>query len=593
MTILVAIPVYRMNCKVGIDRARPWSVADELLLWAVHREPMTMAALASASSLPRQLVVASLARMMRFRLVEVSIAKDGDAVVGASEYGSRIVSSGEALPYFPKRHSRRVSFTIERATGQLFQTRDVRLISPTKLEVERKNGVDVRVVSVEGSPLMGHDANFARLAEVAARGWDEQVASIDGRTASLRDDEFMAVRILDGVPRGLPEGAAESLRGIVGEAAAVPLREASLSVKFAGPKGEADAAPRAISCTFDPADLVVGGSAHRDCLVKLLELADCRVIIHSTFLDERRFDDLLGPIRQACQRGVTVDILWGAALDEETETRHGAAAAAIMKRVREERDLHERVQVHMRSTGSHSKIVLVDTADGDWVATVGSCNWLSSPFRAVELSVVLREPAAVAEVARALERAVGRRGLSDTVATELALIARDESARPAPGGAAQVTIVVDDAHDSVMRTASGTARKRLVVGSHRLGSTARPGAILPSELAARSGVDTVVLYTRPSGPLKNRDARALAAEAGDHGVQLLPTSIPLHGKFVAWDDDDVVVTSLNWASAAAAPDFPGAEIGVHVHASGLAATLLTRLGMFLPELAEHLRARAS
>jgi cardiolipin synthase len=584
MTVLVAIPVYWMNCKVGIDTARPWSVVDELLLWAVSREPAPIAALAAASNLPRQLVVASLARMMRFRLVEVAITRDGDAVIGASEYGARVVSSGEALPFFPKRHNRRVSFTVERATGQLFVRRDVQLMSPEKLENERRNGVDVRIVNVEGGPPASHDANFARLAELVARGWDEQIACIDARTASLREDEFIGIRILDGAMRGLPEDACDALRAVVAQAAALKDGERVLSVKYAGHADEAGAS-RMVSCAFDPSDLVVGGAAHRECLVALLGTADRRVILHSTFLDPARFEDLFDAFRAACGRGVAIDILWGAAYDEETETRHGGAAAAIMRRVQADPDTRGRVRVQMTSTGSHSKIVLIDTAEGGWIAAVGSCNWLSSPFRSVEVSVVLRDSEVVAELATALERAVGRRGLSDTVAAELAVIARSERARPKTEGTAQITIVLGEVHERLMRIASGAARKQFIVGSHRLGATARPGAILPGEFAARAGVEALVLYTRPSGPVKSRDARTLTAEAATHGVRLIETTVPVHGKFLAWDNDDVLVTSLNWASASGTPDFPGAEIGVHVHADRLATLLLKRLGELIPELA--------
>jgi phosphatidylserine/phosphatidylglycerophosphate/cardiolipin synthase-like enzyme len=104
--------------------------------------------------------------------------------------------------------------------------------------------------------------------------------------------------------------------------------------------------------------------------------------------------------------------------------------------------------------------------------------------------------------------------------------------------------------------------------------------------AGREGVRAVVLYTQTTGPLKNRHARALAEEAQTNGLTLMRTKkIPLHGKFVAWDEDNLVVTSLNWASAATDIDFPWGDIGVHVHAPGIAADALDRLGAIFPELA--------
>jgi cardiolipin synthase len=125
------------------------------------------------------------------------------------------------------------------------------------------------------------------------------------------------------------------------------------------------------------------------------------------------------------------------------------------------------------------------------------------------------------------------------------------------------------------------------IGCHKLGSTARPGVVMQGEVAAeRTGSNVTILYTQPAGPPKNRHARALQEEAARHGVRLVKThKTPLHGKIVAWENDDVVVTSLNWASASADPDFPCADIGIHVHADGVASATLTKLWRLFPELA--------
>ena len=149
-------------------------------------------------------------------------------------------------------------------------------------------------------------------------------------------------------------------------------------------------------------------------------------------------------------------------------------------------------------------------------------------------------------------------------------------------------VVVGEAHDEIMRAASGAASHRFFVGCHRLGSTARPGALIQGEVAARRpGVTATILYTQPSGPLKNRHARALRNEAAENGVNLIKTEkIPLHGKIVAWGDDDVVVTSLNWASAAVDPDFPWADIGVHINAPRVAACAMAKLRKIFPELGQ-------
>lgn len=124
-----------------------------------------------------------------------------------------------------------------------------------------------------------------------------------------------------------------------------------------------------------------------------------------------------------------------------------------------------------------------------------------------------------------------------------------------------------------------------MIGMHKLGATARPGALLPAEAASKRARDVQVLYTNPSDPLKNRHARELQKEAAEHGVRLLRMNpIPLHGKFLLWDDDDVVTSSLNWGSASIEPEFPLGDIGVHIHAPGVASNLMDRLIAIFPKL---------
>lgn len=583
--MLIAIPAFRLSCKVSIDKGRAWSIVDELMLWATARQPLSIAHLARDSNLPRQIVVASLARLMRFRLIELSVRANG-AVFQASKFGQEIVESGRPLPFFPKRDIRRVSFVIERATGGFFPTAQVRMRSEIAMRNEAEP--DLRLVVVEGGgPSMSHEANLSRLSQIAARGWEEQVALVDGRTASLRS-EYMLIRVVDGVPRNVPETASQTLRDVIDEAAAKPMGTTHVQVGYGGGRLEPDPAPVVHECNFDPADLIIGGSAQLACFKDLLATADSRVVIHSTFLDHRRFKALFPDIRAACLRGVSFDLLWGADSLEEEETRNSAEAVEIAKIVREDRDVSRRFRVHMRSTSSHAKLLLIDTADGDWIAAVGSCNWLSSPFQSVELTAVLRDPAVVADVTTALQRMVGRRGLSDDIATEMALVSRDLRRHTPQGGSARLALILGEGHDELMRSASGAASHRVVVGCHRLGSTARPGFVLQAEAAVeRANIDVTLLYTRPSGSLKNRHTRKLAEEAAANGVTLVKAApIPLHGKFVAWDDNDLALTSLNWASASSDIDFPQADIGVHIQLPGIAASALTTLKAIFPELTQ-------
>jgi cardiolipin synthase len=135
------------------------------------------------------------------------------------------------------------------------------------------------------------------------------------------------------------------------------------------------------------------------------------------------------------------------------------------------------------------------------------------------------------------------------------------------------------------------AARRFVVGSHRLGSTARPGAFLPSQIAAKPGVSVTLMYSVVSKPMKSRHVRDLAQEAEASGVRIVKSGkIPLHGKFLTWNDNDLVITSVNWASASSDPDFPEGEVGVHIQAADIATQCLGKLSVAHPSLLDERRA---
>ncbi len=67
MSVLIAIPVVRISCRVGIDKGRGWSVMEEIVLWSMTRQSKTIDALVAETGLPRQIIFAAIARFMRGR----------------------------------------------------------------------------------------------------------------------------------------------------------------------------------------------------------------------------------------------------------------------------------------------------------------------------------------------------------------------------------------------------------------------------------------------------------------------------------------------------------------------------------------------
>jgi len=50
----------------------------------------------------------------------------------------------------------------------------------------------------------------------------------------------------------------------------------------------------------------------------------------------------------------------------------------------------------------------------------------------------------------------------------------------------------------------------------------------------------------------------------------------VHAKFLLWDTEHVVVSTMNWGSQSGSPENPLDEIGLHLEGPGLATSLLAK-----------------
>jgi cardiolipin synthase A/B len=290
------------------------------------------------------------------------------------------------------------------------------------------------------------------------------------------------------------------------------------------------------------------------------------VVIHSTFLSRERFDLFVPALRVAAAHGCRVEILWGQSKGENGFVRSLQEARSIEKHL-EETGLAGSVFVHLSSTRSHAKVLIADDGAGAIHATVGSCNWLYSGFDSFEASVRLRDPRLVSDVLNEVaELARPRDGQLPDLTVRLAQTARELLKKPALSGNSRLRVVIDEEHDDCLLEARDQAQRSITVMSHRLGVTAKPAVVIPAAAAVRDrGIAVELLYAIPSGPVEQADAAAARWHYEEEGVTLRATQRPrLHAKMLLWDEDEAVVTSLNWLSADATNKTPRGEIGIRI-----------------------------
>lgn len=577
MTARVTVPVKVARLRVRVEKGRHWTAVDHMVLLALTESARNSEALSLQMDIPRRIVNEIILNLMRAGWVELS-ATPGGLAFRATDDGAEVLREFDTLPAITRPVSRPLSFVIEPFQLRAYSLRHLKYYRRAEIDEIARDRM-LRRVEIEGDPRWGltaarlHDAADQILAE-AGRG--ETLSAIDLQASNL-NTQFALFTESNGSITGLPPGAPKELVNAIRRAAKAPPRDGTLRTR---PKRLAPSDGRtgtAITLpAIDSADIFTTGQQHQEALINILGSARYNVVIHSTFLRADAFANLEKAFRKAARRGAKIDILWGSSKDEQSTAATLAEAIEINKRCQADLVLRKRVLVHMRTTRSHAKLLIADAGSPErYVAVVGSCNWLYTGFNRVDVSTMFRAPAVVGALATELAELIFATYPTLEVAGTLNGIARTLRTMPSTDGPARVRVVCGDSHGDMIRSARDGASRRIIVGADRIGIAAEARALIPLIQARERDIRASLVYSSKAKKMSVADERALRRDAEAAGIRVI--EVPdreLHGKFLAWDDDDIVISSLNWPSADTSADLPQGEIGIHISSPGIAAAAI-------------------
>jgi sugar-specific transcriptional regulator TrmB len=372
--VTVAIPVLRGKRRFHLDKGRPWSIVEHLLLASLAQNPATAAQLAAAGDLPRRLVIEVLIRLMRAGWVELYQTADG--ITFSANAAGKVAATLSELPDSPKRIKRWMNFVIDRLTGTLYRSRELPFYERHVIEARTSNE---RLIWMEPLNIEVNDSVGALVATLFSE--DERFVSMDLAGDRLVE-RFALVSARGDRVEGLPQRApAELKRMIIDAANAAPTRsEPSDRLTYrppAMPRQFREKPEELRAIVFHSSDLILGGNEHEAALDSAIKRARQRIIIHSTFIATDKFEARKSSLVEAARRGVKIDIMWG----EDEERNLIRSTRAAVTRIRGEVASIGLIQAHPFSTGSHAKILIADDGNSDrYFAVIGSCNWLASGF---------------------------------------------------------------------------------------------------------------------------------------------------------------------------------------------------------------------
>lgn len=569
----VVIPVLRSRILFIVDKGRPWSVVEHIILEALTRKAWTAGELASAGNISRRIVVESCARLMRAGWVE--LLQDNRSMRFRATARGVDVARYDELPSVTERRKRPASYVVDLVAGDVFRSRDWVIHHEEELKDRAKTEPFVWIKA----PSTEVDYDTSELIELLL---DEDETFVDAEPSGpVRRCAVVAVR--DGVIEGFPAGRdlPELKTAVLAAAASAVVGATGTETTFsvAGPRVRVKAeVPEKRNIRFDASDLILGAEAHKNAIKAVFAEARSKIFIHSTFIGEEPFLALLPDMENAIRRGVRIHVFWGQNEDPE-EIGSTRAAIINIRRNTAVVGFGPLLIIHPFSTGSHAKLIIADAGDdGRYIATVGSCNWLASGFVSYEASVKLGDPSIVCDVVEYLSQmSCMHGGVWSELATELVGISQTlKRVAPPSSPNAQASVIIGAQHNQFVLRARDEARRRTFVASHKLGPVSSPSIVVPLMTAAKErGIDVEVFYGKTRRPIRPQSARKLAAQAAEVGVALKAIESPrLHAKVLAWDDDAIALSSLNWLSADPTELDSLNEIGVWIEAPDAARTLI-------------------
>lgn len=561
---IVYIPVFRITVSYTVSFGRRWSVIEHILLIELSKEKRSLVDLVASVNLPDRLVVEALINLLRANWIEIRSA--GGISFQATAAGQKRARE-ESLPPQIQRSVKWIPLCVDRLTGTWLLADDLDLV------YER----DLPPGTITVDPIVHtYQSSDGRLRELFPIGPDEALEATEPQFRNPSRPFARMVVAFDRIERGLPGDAPMALKDAILDVATTIPDEAGDIV------GTAEPTIKEQLCTsISEDDLVVGGRQHREFLTRCLGGARSNVILHSCFIDAGAIESLIPELEDAASRRVRVDLLWGLHYDPEDPKSRNVLAESERVLNKLTPQAREFVQLSPISSGSHSKVIIYNTSDFEWQALVGSCNFLSSWFQALEISVVLRSNGLIRQLlGYILAGQLPASGAWSPVARRINSIwdeIRRLSAIIKEEGTHRLTLLADQDHYSCIRTARDLAQGDIVIGCDIYGAAAETSVLVPMERAAELDRRVRLFYQRPSKQLRETGQTPKREELEKRGISLTQYD-GLHGKFVVWDQEHLGISSFNWlATATDGTRTRGAEIGVLIEGPMLRSTLAQRL----------------
>jgi len=603
-TIYVVVPFHFEQQRFKILKGQRWGAIDHLLLQEIVKSKTSASELARSSCLPKRLIIEILIPLMKAGWLEL-IKSESSYFFQATTRG-KAVANLEQLPLDKEPLISTRQYIIDPSTGDCYRVghrqQSFQLYHRKRIDelIQSKNG---HVAILEFKKLIS-EASYSTIFNCVSDR-DEEIIAIDDSYIRISKDQtkYALISVDDSDKIGnAPIGLSSALSVQIIEAAHKKLEILNsishnhMSVGTSTFQGK-NWSKEYLSHELKNGEykLILGGEKHKLAFENALTHSKSRLIIHSTFINTKNLNNLADTFFSLARRSVKIDILWGQIepTEEDSLKSYQATRESLSNLIEQAQlqGLDTLINIHLEPTESHSKFIIYDREPGSYVALLGSCNWLNSNFNLFEASIELSNQKIVSEIISiSADMARGSSKVSNLFSRELSMLANSlqkdkKSTSSSTLPASFVQLVLKNDHYELVRKARDNAEKEIFICSHQFSNIAKRPIIAPITTSAKSNreIQANIFYGKTCGGLGEEGVKAISDSFKEINLNIRRVSNPVaHAKILTWDEDNAVITSLNWLSASAYGNDLD-EIGIYISSKDIAKEIKNEFYKSHPE----------
>lgn len=576
----IAIPFKFGNSVFTIIKKSPWSIIDYLFLDTLNSSSMSLDNLSIYSNFKKQLVVQILLPMIKLGWIEL-ISSDKDFIFEITDSGKNAVGLGK-LPDIEEVYERYREFALDSFYNYYG-------LSKFKFNLEPE--ARVNELKQENENFIKYDLDFDEVYPdyneiYKSVAFDNEIVKSMRRDFhySLFQNRYLIVDLLynqvDKTVNFLDEDMAEGLKPEIVDF--IKNIKPDFNKKVESKRIVSNDLPLInnksnFTVSEDDLEIVAGALEHKDKILYLLKNSIDYLVLHTTFIGKwcifdskiNQYSDIFIEIKAALIRGVTIYLMWGK--DEPDENQFDYEKSIIeIKDIEEllEKFNNQCIQEGILNTinlnnfvktGSHTKFIITNIENVGPTLLMGSCNYLYTQYERFEASVYLKDVSIVKRMIQiAADMSTGKDFYSTNVREELLLISEkiiDSHERKKRN--INISLVLKGDHYKYIDLAKHQAKKNIYILSDKLNdifdrpicdalknSMAKKYAFFSDRSENFSHDQAVSLIERLSQEPYKINIRLHSPK-----TSVGPKKKKNHAKVLTWDNDNLLITSLNWLSS--------------------------------------------